>query len=109
MPRARISPLSPPAEMIREAVQMEIQMNPPKVLAMELGRLPDMKQLFRIDECATVFAVSNTQIGRWIDSGVLEARAIASTFDPENPPRKVCKRVTRESVVRLLNDKRRTV
>jgi hypothetical protein len=109
MPRARLSPIVPPAAMIREAVQMELQMNPPKVSAVELGKLPDMKQRFRLDECATILAVSNTQVRSLIDEGVLEARAIASTFDPENPPKKICKRVTRESVVRLLNDTRRTV
>lgn len=106
---SRQSPISPPLEAIRNAVREELRRNPPKISATELGKLPDIKQFFRIEECATVFAVSNTQVDRWIDEGVLEARAIASSYDPENPPKKLCKRVTRESVVRLLNCRSRSV
>jgi len=109
MTRARISPLSPPAAMIRQAVQQELQLNPPKISAVELGKLPDLKQWFRLDECETIFAVSNSQVRNWIDEGVLEARAINSTFDPNEPPERKHRRVTRESVVKLLNDRRRAV
>jgi hypothetical protein len=109
MKATRLSSVTPPAEVIRKAVQLELAVNPPKVSAVELGKLPDLKQWFRLDECATIFAVSNSQVRNWIDEGVLEARAIASSIDPANPPKKICKRVTRESVVRLLNDRTRRV
>jgi hypothetical protein len=113
MSPARLSPLSPPAAAIRRAVQQELALNPPKVeiSANELARvgIPALKQWFRLDECATIFAVSTSQVRNWIDAGVLEARGINSVIDPTKPPERKHKRVTRESVVRLLNDRSRTV
>ena len=96
------SPLRPS----KEAVQMQLQLVPVTVAAVELGKLPDMKQWFRKDECSTIFAVSNDTIQNWIDAGVLDARLINSALD--RPERKHV-RVTRDSVVRLLNDQGRQV
>jgi hypothetical protein len=90
----RFSPLSPPV----------VQPSP-----ISRTTIPDLKQWFRMDECATIFAVSNTQIWNWVQEGVLESRAIASAFDPKSPPKKIRRRVTRESVVNLLNDRSRAV
>ncbi len=83
-------------------------LSPPEASG-SIDGLPELKQWFRLDECSTIFAVSNTQVRNWIDEGVLDARAIASSMDARNLPKKVCKRVTRQSIVRLLNDTSRAI
>lgn len=99
-------PKENPIRPSKDAVQLNLQFVPVNVSAVDLGKLPDLKQLFRKDECATIFAVSVDTIQNWIDCGDLDARLINSALD--KPERKHV-RVTRESVVRLLNDKRRQV
>lgn len=95
-----------PVRPSREAVQIQMELVPVNVSILELGKIPDMKQWFRKDECSTIFAVSPDTIQNWIDSGVLDARLINSALD--RPERKHV-RITRDSVVRLLNDQRRKV
>ena len=90
----------------KEAQQLHMNFVPVNVSVVDLGKLPDLKQLFRKDECATIFAVSTDTIQNWIEAGDLDGRLINSALD--RPERKHI-RVTRESVVRLLNDKRRQV
>ena len=96
------SPLRPS----NQAVQIQMELVPVNVSVLELGRIPEMKQWFRIGECSTIFAVSPDTIQNRIDAGALDARMINSAID--RPERKHV-RVTRESVVKLLNDQRRKV
>lgn len=68
--------------------------------------LPFLKMWFRIDECAVIFSVSNNQVRNWLDDGTLESRAVASQIDARE---RIHRRVTRQSIVRLLNDTSRAI
>jgi len=69
------------------------------------GKVPDYKQWFRIEETATIFGVSDATIRNWIDSGVFDARTINT--GALDKAKRIHVRVTRESIVKLLNDKNR--
>lgn len=83
------------------AIQEELQFVPVNVSAIDLGKIPDLKQGFRIDEAAKFFGVSNSQIRNWIDNGELQTWQVSN---PMRPHERTHVRVTRESMVKLWND-----
>lgn len=87
-------------------VQMELRFVKAQIQSLVNSRIPENKQWFRIDEVAEIFAVSNTTVRNWVDQGTLEGRLISFALD--KPERKHV-RVTRESIVNLLNDNTRRV
>ncbi|OGV69038.1 MAG: hypothetical protein A2283_22945 [Lentisphaerae bacterium RIFOXYA12_FULL_48_11] len=68
------------------------------------GKIPDLKQWFKVEEAASIFAVSSDTIRNWMDAGTLEARMINCK---RNKTLRKHVRVTRESIVKLLNDRSR--
>jgi len=67
--------------------------------------IPELRQWFRVDEAAEIFGVSRKTIRNWLDDGSLDARRISNSVRPER-----CHvRVTRDSIMRLLNDDKRRV
>jgi len=96
-------PLDPPNE------QLELAYVPPQTKLLRDVALPAMKQWFRIGEAAIIFGVSKTQVNNWIDDGSLQVRSLKRVLDGETPPPRLHKRVTRESIVSLLNDRSRQV
>lgn len=70
-------------------------------------KIPDAKQWFTIADCANHLSVSEDHIRRWIDDGTLDARSISLSLANEAQRKHL--RITRASLVALLNDERRRV
>ena len=100
------SPVRPSQAAVAEAKQLQLQFVPVNVSAIELGKVPELKQGFRVDEAATFFGVSNSQVRNWIDSGDLAGWQVSN---PARPHERTHLRITRESMVKLWNDQRRKV
>ena len=79
--------------------QLELNFVPLSQIPLLTNSLPQIKQLFRVAEAALCLGVSDNQIRNLIDEGVLDARSISTSTDPER--RHV--RVTRASLVQFLN------
>jgi len=79
--------------------------------AAPVSAMSPLKQWFRIDECAEIFAVSPNQIRNWMQTGDLDGRSVVNAF--ANSKRctreRLHVRITRDSIVRLLNDQKRRV
>ena len=89
-----------------KTAQMELKFVKAQISELLNSRIPDSKQWFRVDETAEVFAVSNTTVRNWVEQGILEGRMISSAMDTAE--RKHV-RITRESIINLLNDNTRRV
>ena len=78
-----------------------------KIVATKLKntKIPESKQWFTINNCAEYLSVSEDHIRAWIDEGTLDGRMINLANDPTRKHL----RITRESLVQLLNDERRKV
>jgi excisionase family DNA binding protein len=67
--------------------------------------IPAIRQWYRVDEAAAILGVSPRQIRNFVDEGTLDARRISNSVSPE----RVHYRVTKDSIMKLLNDESRRV